>query len=123
VGPSKPVSKQPVEREIIQAIDPRAFYDSHPDVVRHLRHALEKGLEYWHASGQDTSNGPCLEGLVLFLTNVDDVNVAVYEHVKPKAPADPIPWWATNQTVVYRAMAIVALESYIEDGGWAGPQP
>src|SRR5436190_1676746 len=72
---------------------------------------LDAGVEYWSGIGGDFTNEKALAGIEIFLSRNDDV----YEFVAERAdPPDPVDWMGEHGKTAYRALAIVALERYID---------
>jgi hypothetical protein len=99
---------------MIGAVKPEEFYRRHPEIVAQLHRALKAGLAAWEAFGQSVDNEVCLSAIVIFLTNKEEVCSTVYAYIDSKAASDKVQWWRENETVVYRAMAICALEGFVD---------
>jgi hypothetical protein len=103
---------------MIDLIDPNNFCAAHPQLMADLRQALDNGLAWWDATGEDSGNETCIAGIELFLSQNADV---VYDFLKTKADSDPLNWMKEHQKTAYRAIAICALERYIYMAGSNGP--
>ncbi len=120
MGPKRPIDRQPNEKVMLRALKPDLFFATGPSVLDRISALLNHFLNMRHLQGLDTGdNEACIDAVVVLMTRDDET----FAYLDSKATPPPEQWWKDYGPTAIRAMAIAALEHYIDAGGWAGPVP